>query len=41
MDLMAIHEILDKAGYEDDEGIASEEGLNSKKQGDAAFRAND
>ncbi|KAL3640694.1 Serine/threonine-protein kinase bsk6 [Castilleja foliolosa] len=52
MDLTAIHEILDKAGYKDDEGIANElsfqvwtnqmqEGLNSKKQGDAAFRAKD
>ncbi|EYU41809.1 hypothetical protein MIMGU_mgv1a004097mg [Erythranthe guttata] len=52
MDLTAIHEILDKAGYKDDEGIANElsfqmwtnqmqETLNSKKQGDAAFRAKD
>ncbi|GFP86272.1 probable serine/threonine-protein kinase at5g41260 [Phtheirospermum japonicum] len=52
MDLTAIHEILDKAGYKDDEGIANElsfqmwtnqmqESLNSKKQGDAAFRAKD
>ncbi|GER55853.1 kinase family protein [Striga asiatica] len=52
MDLTAIHEILDKAGYKDDEGIANElsfqmwtnqmqETLSSKKQGDAAFRAKD
>ncbi|KAH6762027.1 kinase with tetratricopeptide repeat domain-containing protein [Perilla frutescens var. hirtella] len=52
MDLTAIHEILDKAGYKDDQGIANElsfqlwtnqmqETLNSKKQGDAAFRAKD
>ncbi|PIN05120.1 Serine/threonine protein kinase [Handroanthus impetiginosus] len=52
MDLTAIHELLDKAGYKDDEGIANElsfqlwtnqmqETLNSKKQGDAAFRAKD
>lgn len=52
MDLTAIHEILDKMGYKDDEGIANElsfqmwtnqmqETLNSKKQGDAAFRAKD
>ncbi|KAL0333239.1 UNVERIFIED_CONTAM: Serine/threonine-protein kinase BSK5 [Sesamum angustifolium] len=52
MDLTAIHEILDKTGYKDDEGIANElsfqmwtnqmqETLNSKKQGDAAFRAKD
>lgn len=27
MDLTAIHEILDKAGYKDDEGIANEVGL--------------
>lgn len=50
MDLTAMHEILEKAGYKDDEGIANElsfqmwtnqmqETLNSKKQGDAAFRA--
>ncbi|KAH7866048.1 hypothetical protein Vadar_014839 [Vaccinium darrowii] len=41
MDLTAIHEMLDKSGYKDDEGIANEETLNSKKQGDAAFRAKD
>ncbi|PSS09842.1 Serine/threonine-protein kinase [Actinidia chinensis var. chinensis] len=52
MDLTAIHEILEKMGYKDDEGIANElsfqmwtnqmqETLNSKKQGDAAFRAKD
>ncbi|KAI7998615.1 Serine/threonine-protein kinase BSK5 [Camellia lanceoleosa] len=51
-DLTAIHEILEKIGYKDDEGIANElsfqmwtnqmqETLNSKKQGDAAFRAKD
>ncbi|KAK2972248.1 hypothetical protein RJ640_014306 [Escallonia rubra] len=52
MDLTAIHEILEKSGYKDDEGIANElsfqmwtnqmqETLNSKKQGDVAFRAKD
>ncbi|KAJ8624351.1 hypothetical protein MRB53_032881 [Persea americana] len=52
MDLTAIHEILDKVGYKDDEGVANElsfqmwtnqmqETLNSKKHGDAAFRAKD
>ncbi|KAA8518972.1 hypothetical protein F0562_016254 [Nyssa sinensis] len=52
MDRTAIHEILEKKGYKDDEGIANElsfqmwtnqmqETLNSKKQGDAAFRAQD
>ncbi|KAL3639461.1 Serine/threonine-protein kinase bsk6 [Castilleja foliolosa] len=52
MDLTAIFEILYLAGYKDDEGIANElsfqmwtnqmqESLNSKKQGDAAFRAKD
>ncbi|KAG5253283.1 hypothetical protein OIU77_017476 [Salix suchowensis] len=51
-DLTAIHEILEKIGYKDDEGIANElsfqmwtnqmqETLNSKKHGDAAFRAKD
>ncbi|KAI5325769.1 hypothetical protein L3X38_034843 [Prunus dulcis] len=50
MDLTAIHEILEKNGYKDDEGIANElsfqlwtnqmqETLNSKKSGDSAFRA--
>ncbi|XP_077238845.1 serine/threonine-protein kinase BSK5-like [Tasmannia lanceolata] len=52
MDLTAIHEILEKVGYKDDEGIANElsfqmwtnqmqDTLNSKKQGDSAFRAKD
>ncbi|KAF8403018.1 hypothetical protein HHK36_011113 [Tetracentron sinense] len=52
MDLTAIHEILDKVGYKDDEGIVNEisfqmwtnqmqETLNSKKHGDNAFRAKD
>ncbi|XP_031094747.1 serine/threonine-protein kinase BSK5-like [Ipomoea triloba] len=52
VDLTAFHEILDKTGYKDDEGIANElsfqvwtdqmqETLNSKKQGDSAFRAKD
>ncbi|KAK4771323.1 hypothetical protein SAY87_031855 [Trapa incisa] len=52
MDLTAIHEILSKIGYKDDEGIANElsfqmwtnqmqETLNSKKHGDTAFRAKD
>ncbi|GAB4833905.1 Serine/threonine-protein kinase bsk5 [Ancistrocladus abbreviatus] len=51
-DLTALHEILEKIGYKDDEGIANElsfqlwtnqmqETLNSKKQGDAAFRGKD
>ncbi|KAJ7961328.1 Kinase family protein [Quillaja saponaria] len=51
-DLTAIHEILEKIGYKDDEGIANElsfqvwtnqmqETLNSKKHGDTAFRAKD
>ncbi|GAB4834410.1 Serine/threonine-protein kinase bsk7 [Ancistrocladus abbreviatus] len=49
MDLTAIHEILEKIGYKDDEGAATElsfqmwtnqmqETLNSKKKGDTAFR---
>ncbi|XVE59353.1 hypothetical protein DITRI_Ditri05aG0039500 [Diplodiscus trichospermus] len=52
MDLTAIHEILEKNGYKDDEGIANElsfqmwtdqiqETLNLKKRGDTAFRAKD
>ncbi|CAN6461720.1 unnamed protein product [Victoria cruziana] len=52
MDLTAIHEILEKVGYKDDEGTSNElsfqmwtnqmqETLNSKKQGDAAFRHKD
>lgn len=51
-DLTAIHEILEKLGYKDDEGAATElsfqmwtnqmqETLNSKKKGDAAFRHKD
>ncbi|KAL8134391.1 hypothetical protein AgCh_009425 [Apium graveolens] len=47
-DLTAIHEILEKPGYKDDEGAATElssqmwtnqvhETINSKKKGDAAF----
>ncbi|KAM7472194.1 hypothetical protein LguiA_010377 [Lonicera macranthoides] len=49
MDLTAIHEILEKTGYKDDEGVTNElsfqmwtdqmqEALNSKKKGDSAFR---
>ncbi|XP_020584988.1 probable serine/threonine-protein kinase BSK3 [Phalaenopsis equestris] len=52
MDLTAIHEILEKIGYKDDEGTANElsfqmwtnqmqETLNSKKKGDTAFRVKD
>ncbi|XP_010931161.1 serine/threonine-protein kinase BSK5 isoform X2 [Elaeis guineensis] len=52
LDLTAIHEILEKVGYKDDEGIANElsfqvwtsqmqETLNCKKHGDSAFRAKD
>ncbi|XP_058109330.1 serine/threonine-protein kinase BSK5 [Magnolia sinica] len=52
MDLTAIHEMLEKVGYKDDEGVANElsfqmwtnqmqETLNSKKHGDTAFRAKD
>lgn len=52
MDLTAIHEILEKLGYKDDEGIANElsfqmwtsqmqDTLNCKKHGDTAFRAKD
>uniref|UniRef100_A0A1D1XCP1 non-specific serine/threonine protein kinase n=1 Tax=Anthurium amnicola TaxID=1678845 RepID=A0A1D1XCP1_9ARAE len=52
LDLTAIHEILEKVGYKDDEGIANElsfqmwtnqmqETLNSKKHGDNAFRNKD
>ncbi|XP_024023826.1 probable serine/threonine-protein kinase BSK3 isoform X1 [Morus notabilis] len=52
LDLTAIHEILEKAGYKDDEGVANElsfqmwtnqiqETLNAKKRGDSAFRAKD
>ncbi|GAB2273921.1 Serine/threonine-protein kinase bsk7 [Dionaea muscipula] len=52
MDLTVIHEILEKIGYKDDEGAATElsfqmwtnqmqETLNSKKKGDAAFRQKD
>ncbi|XP_022760082.1 probable serine/threonine-protein kinase At5g41260 isoform X1 [Durio zibethinus] len=49
MDLTAIHEVLEKLGYRDDEGVATElsfqmwtnqmqETLTSKKKGDVAFR---
>ncbi|KAK4268683.1 hypothetical protein QN277_025299 [Acacia crassicarpa] len=52
LDLTAIHEMLEKTGYKDDEGIANElsfqlwtsqmqETLNLKKHGDTAFRAKD
>ncbi|XP_014494516.1 probable serine/threonine-protein kinase BSK3 [Vigna radiata var. radiata] len=51
-DLTAVHEILDKVGYKDDEDVANElsfqmwtnqiqDTLNSKKQGDSAFHARD
>ncbi|XP_057744883.1 serine/threonine-protein kinase BSK3-like [Arachis stenosperma] len=51
-DLTAIHEVLEKFGYKDDEGIANElsfqmwtdqmqDMLNCKKKGDAAFRQKD
>ncbi|KAH9787910.1 serine/threonine-protein kinase BSK3 [Citrus sinensis] len=51
-DLTAIHEILEKISYKDDEGVANElsfqmwtdqmqETLNSKKKGDVAFRQKD
>ncbi|XP_024031166.1 probable serine/threonine-protein kinase At5g41260 isoform X2 [Morus notabilis] len=47
-DLTAIHEILEKLGYKDDEGAATEmwtnqmqETLNAKKKGDVAFRHKD
>ncbi|PIN07064.1 Serine/threonine protein kinase [Handroanthus impetiginosus] len=52
MDLTAMHEILEKLGYKDDEGAATElsfqmwtnqmqDTLTSKKKGDAAFRHKD
>ncbi|OMO79520.1 hypothetical protein CCACVL1_13616 [Corchorus capsularis] len=52
MDLTAIHEVLEKLGYKDDEGAATElsfqmwtnqmqETLTSKKKGDVAFRHKD
>ncbi|KAK9940658.1 hypothetical protein M0R45_017308 [Rubus argutus] len=52
LDLTAIHEILEKVAYKDDEGVANDlsfqmwtnqiqETLNSKKHGDVAFRAKD
>ncbi|XP_072976345.1 serine/threonine-protein kinase BSK5 [Typha angustifolia] len=52
VDLTAIHEILEKIGYKDDEGVANDlsfqmwtnqmqETLNCKKHGDSAFRAKD
>ncbi|XP_027355427.1 serine/threonine-protein kinase BSK5-like [Abrus precatorius] len=51
-DLTAIHELLEKVGYKDDEDVANElsfqmwtnqiqETLNCKKQGDSAFHAKD
>ncbi|CAN1157444.1 Serine/threonine-protein kinase BSK3 [Linum perenne] len=51
-DLASVHEILDKLGYKDDEGVTNElsfqlwtdemlETLNTKKQGDAAFKQKD
>ncbi|KVH91869.1 Protein kinase, catalytic domain-containing protein [Cynara cardunculus var. scolymus] len=40
-DLTFIHEILEKLGYKDDEGAATEDTLNSKKKGDSAFRHKD
>ncbi|CAI0471210.1 unnamed protein product [Linum tenue] len=52
MDHTALHELLEKVGYRDDEGIANElsfqmwtnqmqDTLSSKKNGDIAFRAKD
>nr|XP_043620627.1 serine/threonine-protein kinase BSK5-like [Erigeron canadensis] len=52
MDLTAIHEMLEKAGYKDDEGATNElsfqmwtsqlqDALNGRKRGDTAFRAKD
>ncbi|XP_073147932.1 serine/threonine-protein kinase BSK5-like [Henckelia pumila] len=52
LDLTAIHEILEKVGYNDDEGVSSElsfqmwtsqlqECLNCRKRGDATFREKD
>ncbi|KAM7256234.1 hypothetical protein ACFE04_011975 [Oxalis oulophora] len=52
MDLMAFHDTLEQLGYKDDEGSATElsfqmwtnqvqETINSKKNGDAAFRHKD
>ncbi|XP_027148966.1 serine/threonine-protein kinase BSK5-like [Coffea eugenioides] len=52
VDLTAMHELLEKVGYKDDEGVANElsfqlwtsqiqETLNSRKRGDNAFRAKD
>ncbi|RDX76392.1 putative serine/threonine-protein kinase, partial [Mucuna pruriens] len=52
MDLTAMHEVMEKIGYKDDEGAATElsfqmwtnqmqETLNSKKKGDSAFRHKD
>ncbi|KAK7251303.1 hypothetical protein RIF29_34366 [Crotalaria pallida] len=52
MDLTILHEVVEKLGYKDDEGTATElsfqmwtnqmqETLNSKKKGDAAFRQKD
>ncbi|KAI7745572.1 hypothetical protein M8C21_001845 [Ambrosia artemisiifolia] len=52
MDLTAIHEMLEKVGYKDDEGTATElsfqmwtnqlqDALNGRKRGDTAFKAKD
>ncbi|KAI3811556.1 hypothetical protein L1987_21281 [Smallanthus sonchifolius] len=52
MDLTAIHEMLEKVGYKDDEGAADElsfqmwtsqlqDALNGRKRGDTAFKAKD
>lgn len=52
MDLTAIHEMLEKVGYKDDEGVPNElsfqvwtsplqDALNGRKRGDAAFQAKD
>ncbi|KAI7745580.1 hypothetical protein M8C21_032550 [Ambrosia artemisiifolia] len=52
MDLTAIHEMLEKVGYKDDEGAATElsfqmwtnqlqDALNGRKRGDTAFKAKD
>ncbi|KAJ9548309.1 hypothetical protein OSB04_020852 [Centaurea solstitialis] len=52
MDLTTIHEMLEKVGYKDDEGVPNElsfqvwtsplqDALNGRKRGDAAFQAKD
>ncbi|XP_024964591.1 serine/threonine-protein kinase BSK5-like [Cynara cardunculus var. scolymus] len=52
MDLTAIHEMLEKVGYKDDEGVPNElsfqvwtsplqDALNGRKRGDTAFQAKD